>query len=596
MAIKTNQLTINFNFDAIDDKYDVFKIDTTSKYFNRGAYILDAPTLCNNVASIFFDSGRTFYVLMTKFKGNQRNLKQVLLASGEGDSIIITQIHSNCVGNRILVSLLLNALGSYKTEFLRFNNLTGHLYCLHSGWVKRSTMGNESQILKIPCLEISINKDMRLDIAVRTFTSELLKKQIAFGKRSFEQYPKYVLGANNTLRRKLASGTEKCFILRQTQGDKTEIPFMDIQNFDKFQMSKMGVVSYVIKQFNDNYQGMCNLEFTIIQNFDTVDNANILIKENKVAIKNMLKNINFKIVDLINDDYSARFCKDIQNILLNKYDIKSTLGKRVSKDCVNVVVVHYELYYNGMNDPYKKEYSDVAIQHITLEDFMGNATAAISTVIHELLIKRDIINKKLSLFDWYAIGEPISFGVFTTINDEERYFFMNIKADGTFDFVEQKLDFLGMNEYTDCVNIFSDSKDVAGIIKYDNGDINVIRNTSWYTIPEIEKIYMELSNDNTYLRNKEMRDELLSSVTDIKMFEDNKCQYYFVGVIGNGMRANVSNAANIRMIEPYNNSKLRFNEVLPLMNVTYVRNNQLTVVPFPFKYLREYIASLTHTL
>lgn len=593
MAIKTNQLNININTDAIDEKYDIFKVETTSKYFNRGAYILDAPTLCNNVSSIFFDSGRIFYVMMIKSVGNQRNLKQVLLISDGGDNITITQVNSNFVESRIIASLLLNALGSYKTEFLRFNNLTGHLYCLHPGWIKKSIKGNESKILKIPCLEISITKEMRLVLAVRTFTSELLKKQIAFGKRTFEQYPKYILGANNTLRRKLTSDSEKCFILRQTQGDKTEIPFMDIQNLDKFQMSKMGVVYSVIRQFNDNYQGLCNLQFAATPDFYTVDNADLLIKENKIAIKNMLRNINFKIVDLINDDYSARFCKDIRDILLGKYGIKSAVGKRVSKDCVNVIIVHNQLYYNGENDPYKKEYSDIAIQHVTLEDFMGNANAAISTVIHELLIKRDIVNKKLSLFDWNAIGVPVSFGVSTTINDEERYFFMNIKSDGTFDFVEQKLDFLGINEYTDCVNIFSDSKNVAGIIKYDNGDINVIRNTSWYTIPEIEKIYMELSNDNTYLRNKKMRDELLSSVTDIKMFEDNKCQYYFVGVVGNGMRANVSDAANIRMIEPYNNSKLRFNELLPLMNVTYVRNNQLTVVPFPFKYLREYIASLT---
>ena len=593
MAIKTNQLNININAGAIDEKYDIFKIETTSKYFNRGAYILDAPAPCNNVSSIFFDSGRIFYVMMIKSNGNQRNLKQVLLNSDGGDSITITQVNSNAVENRIIVSLLLNALSSYKTEFLRFNNLTGHLYCLHSGWVKKSTKGNESKILKIPCLEISINKDMRLDIAVRTFTSELLKKQIAFGKRTFEQYPKYILGANSTLRRKLTSDSEKCFILRQTRGDKTEIPFMDIQNLDKFQMSKMGIVYSIIRQFNDNYQGLCNLEFAATPDFYSVDNVDVLIKENKVAIKNVLKNINFKIVDLINDDYSARFCKDIQNILIRKYDIRSNLGKRVSKDCVNIVVVHNELYYNGMNDPYKKEYSEVAIQHITLEDFMGNANAAISTVIHELLIKRDIVNKKLSLFDWHTIVEPISFGVSTTINDEERYFFMNIKSDGTFDFVEQKLDFLSINEYSDCVNIFSDSKDVVGIIKYDSGDINVIRNTSWYTIPEIEIIFTELSNDNTYLRNKEMREALLSSVTDIKMFEEDNRQYYFVGVIGNGMRANVTDAANIRMIEPYNNSKLRFNELLPLMNVTYVRNNQLTVVPFPFKYLREYIASLT---
>ena len=36
-------------------------------------------------------------------------------------------------------------------------------------------------------------------------------------------------------------------------------------------------------------------------------------------------------------------------------------------------------------------------------------------------------------------------------------------------------------------------------------------------------------------------------------------------------------------------SKLIFKKVLPLMGVEFVRYGMLTVVPFPFKYLREYI-------
>lgn len=32
-----------------------------------------------------------------------------------------------------------------------------------------------------------------------------------------------------------------------------------------------------------------------------------------------------------------------------------------------------------------------------------------------------------------------------------------------------------------------------------------------------------------------------------------------------------------------------FEKLLPLMNVTFVHNGQLTIVPFPFKYLREYV-------
>ena len=139
------------------------------------------------------------------------------------------------------------------------------------------------------------------------------------------------------------------------------------------------------------------------------------------------------------------------------------------------------------------------------------------------------------------------------------------------------------------LNIFADSKEVSGIIRYSNEDINVIRETSWFTIPEIEKIHGELSEGNTYLRGKAPRQELLSAITDIKLFGQGDRKYYFVGIIGEGMRTNVAHAANIRMVEPYKNSVLRFEDLLPLMNVTFVRNGQLTVMPFPFKYLREYI-------
>ena len=90
------------------------------------------------------------------------------------------------------------------------------------------------------------------------------------------------------------------------------------------------------------------------------------------------------------------------------------------------------------------------------------------------------------------------------------------------------------------------------------------------------------------MRSKEKRDELLSSCLDIKMFSDGASEYYFVGTIGNGMRWLINRAATIRKIEPFEDSTPMFEKLLPLMNVTFVHNGQLTILPFPFKYLREY--------
>lgn len=105
-----------------------------------------------------------------------------------------------------------------------------------------------------------------------------------------------------------------------------------------------------------------------------------------------------------------------------------------------------------------------------------------------------------------------------------------------------------------------------------------------------------MSAGNTKLRGKIKREELLSSILDIKSFDEGKAKYYFVGTIGEGMRAKVVTAANIRKITPYKDARIMFNDLLPLMNVTFVHNGQLTVVPFPFKYLREYIKMNTGVL
>ena len=58
------------------------------------------------------------------------------------------------------------------------------------------------------------------------------------------------------------------------------------------------------------------------------------------------------------------------------------------------------------------------------------------------------------------------------------------------------------------------------------------------------------------------------------------------------MKAKVENSANIRRIEKYHDSELIIDKILPLMDTTLIRNGQLTVLPYPFKYLREYINSI----
>ncbi|WP_041232914.1 hypothetical protein [Cylindrospermum stagnale] len=67
-----------------------------------------------------------------------------------------------------------------------------------------------------------------------------------------------------------------------------------------------------------------------------------------------------------------------------------------------------------------------------------------------------------------------------------------------------------------------------------------------------------------------------------------KDAYYFVGDRRDKVQFSFKDACHLRQIVAVNGSKLIFRELLPTMDVDFVRTGQSTVIPFPFKYIREY--------
>ena len=591
--IKTNQLTYTFDKELFSKNYDIFCIRTSEKHFKNGAYIIDTPLLSNNVCSVLFKSGREIFVLMKSNGSNKSLLKNAILKEDGDDRITISQVTPNSLKDDIVFQLMLNSLGNYESPLLKFNNLTGHLYCFHPNWLIRGRKSEADVVFKVPCLELRLSSEFRLNMEVHTFTSELLRNKIEFKKKKFDEYPKYIFSAHNTLRRKLKDDVGYSFIMRQTKNAKTEIAFLDIQNIDRFNQSKMGILTTVLENFNNRFSSIAHLDFESITDYKALDYTRSVANENKQAISDLLSIKPIKIVHCIDDEYSKIFCKEICDLLLSKYGIKTSCGKRVAKDHLNIRVIHNAAFYADSDDPHRI-FNDVAVQHITFEDFSECSEFAISTVIHEMLIKADLVKQKISLFDWNTLGlkDDIDFGIEVTDEQNTKYIFMTIHPDGTFNISEQTLNLFEANKYNQCVEIFENAKmnsvKVHGIIRDALGNINIIKDTEWFTIPEIY-IKAELANGNTKLRGKEKRNELLSSCLDIKMFNDGVSEYYFVGTIGNGMRWLINRATNIRKSEPFEDSILMFEKLLPLMNVTFVHNGQLTIIPFPFKYLREHL-------
>ena len=92
-------------------------------------------------------------------------------------------------------------------------------------------------------------------------------------------------------------------------------------------------------------------------------------------------------------------------------------------------------------------------------------------------------------------------------------------------------------------------------------------------------------------KDKETIEELFNSSIDIKYFGETEQEaYYFVGNSKASIQSSFKDSCHLRKIVAVGkDSKLVFSQLLPTMDVDFVRTGQSTVIPFPFKYIREYI-------
>lgn len=94
------------------------------------------------------------------------------------------------------------------------------------------------------------------------------------------------------------------------------------------------------------------------------------------------------------------------------------------------------------------------------------------------------------------------------------------------------------------------------------------------------------------IKNQDMEEEYqISNVLDIKYYQKEDYEgiptfYYYVGTKRKNLKFSIHNACSIRKVVSME-GKPDFESLLPLMSVEFVRNKQYTVLPFPFKYLRE---------
>ena len=615
METLLNLYNLTINRSELLKVYDIFRFTSTvnnpsreNPRFPNGARLVDVSLESSNVLSVAFNWGKEFYVLLKHDSANFRRMNVELSKSKESNTIISTDERDSGFKNvpdYMVAQLLLNSLGTYECDALKFNNITGHFYCFVPQWLLYFK-GKSGDIKKIPCIELKFCNDGIFRWSVHTFSSVLLRKEMDFTNKKFEEYPQYIFGRNNTLTRKPMESQEPGFIARQTKNSKTEITFLDISSSEQYSQCKLGVITSVLEKFKSRFSKYVDFQFKSVSETGKIIIEPKLSEKTKLLIHNILNENQICIVDVIGDAESGMFIKDIKEAFASQFDVTPRIVKKPQKDCLNLRIVHNKEYYKGGEDPHDEMFDNCTVQHLTIENFKS-VQSAVNTVAKELLIKKDLNNGEISLVDWgkYGFEGTLTFGLRTKINDQNRFFFMNIHPDGKFNIEELKLDLFSSEYYNDCIKIFDtdEFQKVYGIIQK-GSDINIIQETDIQTIPNFYDINEQLKRyekevataENKHsvkgVRSKEYKEDLFGACMDVKCFTENGHHYYYSGVSGHNMNSSIQCAVNVREIVPYKESEFFFDKLLSLMGVTFVRNGQLTVVPFPFKYLREYIDGL----
>jgi hypothetical protein len=664
--IRTNKLNIKLNYKEILNDFSVVKFTTTEKYIPNGALFIDEFPSKTKALSVVFSGNKAekdLYVLFDKQDFLKISLTNELSKIKNGEVLKFEKINTRQnlekLPQNIVSQLLINTISSPQHKSLSFNNLSGHFYSFHNSNIRKNKKGEISQIIG---LQFKINHNLDLELNVKTFTSLDYKNKLAFTKKMpIHKYPKYTLStATNTLRRKLPNENEdnlKIFIIKQFKNKKNIIPFVSFASLSDFNSSKMGLLMSLITNIENKISKYIELSFTQISILNNEKFNRLISKVRKQYINSICENITLNFTDTINDDFSSEWIDRLSKEFSKYYSFSSIkFNKKPKKDYWNIRLIHNKDFYekNKKEDDHLTDNKNI-IHNITFEDF-EISKASIDTLIKELLIKKDVFNRKISIIDWKLFNFKHNW-IFGNKVDN-IFYFVKISPDGLLDFIQFEPNLFNQNEFDKYTHIFEINKDVEGIIINNENDINTIVKTTNITIPKFEEIYQILYKENEYFsiskydlieslksteivnnrkekylsiitncKNKKyerkdildivrhkldrkklseilfekkgvllkayLRDktryEILQSNLDIITFKEKEYLYYFVGTKGEGIQSKIPRASVIRKIESYENSKLFFHQLLPLMNVDFVKNGDLTVKPFPFKYLEEWI-------
>ena len=595
MDITLNQFDIEktiIDYDKINSLYDFYLIENEGKSFKPDSNILFESSINKSILAIQYTVGSSFLIMLKKSILNKSVINALLDKYNSENDNGLSQKKLNAPFEKFphsLLQLFFNALAKSSSNE-NCSNIGGKLYYF-----------SETRSKQIDCVQFKINSDYTFELKSKTFTEALEKSK----------QRRFILQTNNTLIPADKNSKQKQYVDFQYKNTKHAVTFLESKSLQAFEVSKTGIFNKLLQKFNKAYGDFIKLELKKESDWDKLEvksSASQKVKHIE-RLRMLLENKTINIVDKIQDTSSKYFCKQLVNTYKTMFENVSLINtSKIENKALNICVIHNKTYYEinkDEKDTYENSGKSV-VQNITIEDFTNSkgevSEAACLVVLNELFVKEDIIkNHKITLTDWslYNFDKDLVFCWHEKDDDNKNhYYFMNVKATGEFEIGEKTKDLFNAEQFEKIEEIFELNNMKAerhnkynekykGLILNDKDEINIIQDSSFFMMPECSLISQDLKTGKIS-RSKDSLINYFGSCLDIYYKNSDDSILYSSGQIGSGMNTTIAKAAHVRKIIPYKGAALFFQNYLETMNVTFIRNGQLTVMPFPFKNLREY--------
>ena len=495
------------------------------------------------------------------------------------DIKLVDNQNINKISPYFLINILLGLYGTSGNMFT-LGNFQNGCFVIHK--IEKS---------KVITLKFSVDKNSLLSLNVSTFT------KMKCTKSNSNKYIFYCIEGNRLIRVINPLDTNSDLFIQKNSYKKSSINFINYE--DDFLNSKVGYLGLFLQGINNRLSKYLTFELkeeTFIQ-YETYLNKEKRVKEvTKVMKEAFSKNKYIQLVDYENklsNEYKVELISKIENFFDKK--IQATFVDKINHHIPTYIFLNEKSEYENNTDPYlnlKRKYKlTQVISYKNCKTILNENNILFEAILKELLIKNEICKSSFYLSSkWKSFKDYEIFVKINCKNEPKDSCWEKIIIDNSINLVN--IDLFDRFKLNRIIQELKDNFENVEFIAFKNDDYFAITRTNEFILPNVKeslKIYNKFieNKDRPRLRRNEYK-KFTTAGSGINYHVDNNCLTYFSSTSIDNLKRSTTKANIVRKVY-FSDKNFDFIAYLDSLDEYFVRNKELTVLPFILKYLREFL-------